>query len=764
MSTTKVYISCFLIILLSMLQQVKAQHPDAKPILLKNVTEIPLPDSTTFVSILFTTNADPEVIATAKFEVTANFQANVIASSVLGNGKVIVFGSDAYFKDKLLKNQAVAQLMKNIMTWGSENAKRPKIGIFSHTNTEFARFLKKNKASTYEVKDFKIAKNTDILFLAEDVKDSVQQKMLEAFISSGGTLIFASPYDSIFKNRDTTQSYDKSLIKINDLLGKAGLFNAYTLLSKTKTSTVLNTDSVPNYLHINTMLPLMLRQPQTEFDYCVDYYAITPAIGLTIAGNELGSPILEKIKEYFRVPDTLAVPTPESPVKTSTPLLKVANNLAKRFYEKQHPFGKDAIPVAAGVDQFPGAVPKTAERVNENLTIKVGVGTQGLAEPNTIYYRPHTTGMYVPAGEKVEISIPKDYLKQNLKAQVGIHHDDLSNMDELTRIGADLTRIFPLEQEVTEVFSPYGGLLLINISDTTTIKNISITVKGAVKAPHFRLGQTNEEEWKKTIRNYTAPWAELATDKIVLTVPSYRIRSLDNPEKLMKFWDEVMDADADLAMISRDRVHQERIIVDRQVAYGYMFTLPERIVVPDDRSTEWMLDEAFIRKNGSWGHFHELGHRHQFWGIDFDALGEVTVNLYSMYIYDKVLHKGIYNHDAISSKEAVTKKIKNYLVNSPSFEKWSADPFLALSMYIQLIEKFGWDAFKAVHTKYRNLPKADYPKTNQDKIDFWFLSICEATKTNLTIFFDIWKVPVTVNARQKVVGYKSWLPSELMNR
>jgi hypothetical protein len=282
-----------------------------------------------------------------------------------------------------------------------------------------------------------------------------------------------------------------------------------------------------------------------------------------------------------------------------------------------------------------------------------------------------------------------------------------------------------------------------------------------VEAPYFKLGETTEEEWVSRIRNNPAPWAELATDKIVLTVPSYRIRNLTNPVKLMQFWDEVMDADADLAVISQKRAHNERIIVDRDVAYGYMFTVPGKIVVPDDESCEWMLNTDFMRKNGSWGTFHELGHRHQFFQLDFDGTTEVTVNLFTTYVYDKVLKKGLYNHDNIPDRTAAIAKIKKYLNDSPSYAKWQEDPFLALSMYIQIVDKFGWEPILKANKIYRNLPKSEYPQTNQEKCDLWFNTICKTTNRNLVDFFRVWQIPVSSNAKQQAKALEPWFPEEL---
>nr|WP_279592482.1 M60 family metallopeptidase [Hymenobacter defluvii] len=77
------------------------------------------------------------------------------------------------------------------------------------------------------------------------------------------------------------------------------------------------------------------------------------------------------------------------------------------------------------------------------------------------------------------------------------------------------------------------------------------------------------------------------------------------------------------------RRHPERVVVDQVVASGsYMFTDAKKIVVPDDTyGCEQMLDVNYLQQQGSLGHFHELGHRHQFHGIDFSGLREVSVNL-----------------------------------------------------------------------------------------------------------------------------------------
>ena len=55
-------------------------------------------------------------------------------------------------------------------------------------------------------------------------------------------------------------------------------------------------------------------------------------------------------------------------------------------------------------------------------------------------------------------------------------------------------------------------MLLLNMQGNT-IGPLEVTVSGAMQAPFFFKGKTTEEEWRATLRNAPAPWAELGSDK-----------------------------------------------------------------------------------------------------------------------------------------------------------------------------------------------------------------------------------------------------------
>ena len=155
--------------------------------------------------------------------------------------------------------------------------------------------------------------------------------------------------------------------------------------------------------------------------------------------------------------------------------------------------------------------------------------------------------------------------------------------------------------------------------------------------------------------------------------------------------------------------------------------------------------------------FHEMGHNHQSGDWTFGGTGEVTVNLFTMYVFDTVCDlRPMKAHGAIADAERA-KNLKAYAA-APDFEKWKRDPFLALVMYIQLQEAFGWDAYKKVFAEYRTLARGERPRSDEAKRDQWMVRMSRTVGRNLGPFFEAWAVPTTAAARASVADLPAWMP------
>jgi hypothetical protein len=122
-----------------------------------------------------------------------------------------------------------------------------------------------------------------------------------------------------------------------------------------------------------------------------------------------------------------------------------------------------------------------------------------------------------------------------------------------------------------------------------------VTIEGAVPAPHYVHGVTELADWRESIRHLPAPWAELQTDKVILTLPSEVIRDLDDPQALMDFWDGIMDRYMELLGLPPARRRIERFVSDVQISAGYMHSGYPLMTMLD--ITRTMVDIERIRGN-----------------------------------------------------------------------------------------------------------------------------------------------------------------------
>lgn len=81
-------------------------------------------------------------------------------------------------------------------------------------------------------------------------------------------------------------------------------------------------------------------------------------------------------------------------------------------------------------------------------------------------------------------------------------------------------------------------------------------------------GKTSQEEWKRCLQGNPAPWGELATDNIILTVPTEKLKAVKNPNSLLQLWDEIMQAAATLGAEPFPYPRPERIVTDVQLQFG----------------------------------------------------------------------------------------------------------------------------------------------------------------------------------------------------
>ena len=104
--------------------------------------------------------------------------------------------------------------------------------------------------------------------------------------------------------------------------------------------------------------------------------------------------------------------------------------------------------------------------------------------------------------------------------------------------------------------------------------------------------------------------------------------------------------------------------------------------------------------------------------------------------------------------------MSRYDFDNPDFEQWKREPFLALVMYEQLQQAFGWDAFRQVFATYRSLPEAERTKSDDEKRNQWMVRFSRQVGRNLGPFFEAWGVPTSQEARDSIADLPVWLPPD----
>ncbi len=230
------------------------------------------------------------------------------------------------------------------------------------------------------------------------------------------------------------------------------------------------------------------------------------------------------------------------------------------------------------------------------------------------------------------------------------------------------------------------------------------------------------------------------------------------PRSAPALWDQVLDADADLARIPHERARPERFVLDEQISAGYMHS-GYPIMAHLDVERAIVTAEKIAKGEDTWGYFHEIGHNHQSGDWTFEGTGEVTVNLFTMYVHDTICHRRDLGRPDLTDPEKFDAKIRSYFQRGAHFEEWKQDPFLALCMYIQLQHAFGWKAYQDVFAEYRSLPSDQRPHSDDEKRDQWLVRFSRAVHQNLGPFFQAWGVPTSTAARQSVADLPDWMPA-----
>lgn len=638
----------------------------------------------------------------------------VVAAGSLGQGRSVAWGHNSYLSGGTLADPGTGKLMQNALAWAGRGKR-----IALNAGNDFGDWA---KVKGYTIRRSKLPGAQDDLWVTDHVNlsDDEQQAVL-AWIKRGGGVIAACTgwgWEQI-------QGLNIREYSLNRVLIETGLLFNGAMPEANNGRYTVNLADLPQ-VNAGTALQTISTNPTPQGSHSI----LTAARTLPSGPSEFKRRLSALKGEKF------TPPTAKTPTRDTDAVGRLQVALAVMDGET------GALKVVPGSETFPGRA--TGQPTTRRVTLEAGK------------FQWQSLGLYANAGDPIVVKLPAGAEKLGLRLQVGCHTDGIWHHSKWERLPT-VTTSTALNQPVMTITSPFGGLVYVDVPRGRTVTG-EIEITGAYAAPHFKLGRDRHADFSRALATATAPWTEIEGERMVVTVPTAAAqRSKSNFEELAKFWDAVADACADLAGWTRERAVKERYVPDQQISAGYMHSGYPIMTFLDVQDA--VIDLQHLRTNGSWGHFHEIGHNHQSGDWTFDGTGEVTVNLFSMYITEKVVGKPLTSgHDAIQNRADREKRTQEHLAAGSKFERWTSDPFLALEMYIQLIEEFGWKVIQDVFREYRDLKPGERPQSEMQKRTEWMRRLSVRTGKNLGPFFEKWGVPTDPGVRASLSG-PVWLPA-----
>jgi hypothetical protein len=412
-----------------------------------------------------------------------------------------------------------------------------------------------------------------------------------------------------------------------------------------------------------------------------------------------------------------------------------------------HPAAKD----------FPGIV-DAKERVSRTVSYDSNLihrwDTTGGNAPN-LATSPDVwqeTGLYAAPGEVVIVKVAGIPENRVVKVIVGCHRDNLFKLDKWNRF-PQIARSFELKSGENKIANAFGGQLFIQCQHKDWRKPVKaspgapLQFSNAVAAPTYILGKDSPESWAKSKLN-PAPWATLVGKQVILHIQISELKKLTDPKGLLEWWDKAMALEDDL--IALNRLAPERVVPDRQISAGFMHSgYPFMCWI--DPSQKDSVDLPKLMKEGNWGFFHELGHNHQRKTWTFDGQTEVTCNLFSLYVMEKLVGKPQgRGHPAM---EKLDELLGKRLAPEPSM-----GPFEQLATFVVLIRAHGWAPLRETLRSYATEPT---PKgaTNDQLRSIFAERYGKAAKADVSEYFKLIGYPVSENTKAALKGFPAFKPT-----
>ncbi len=681
----------------------------------------------------------------------------LMAYAEYGKGSAVAMGNGSWISNsKMLNDKSVQRFLDNCVNL----SKKRKVNILVLRTSNLSKYLSKKYRVTAVKNLPKDLKPYDLIFCAiptrgESYFDDNEVLQISQWIKDGGVFIGGSA-GWVFKSYGPGKygADIKTDFVANKLFNRMGI--AFGLKYGRGSSYPVEKVSLSNSRIANAHIAMNnynklkkifdsintnYRYKNLEEAYTANKASLKALSTIDDIESVLSKAQIKKIMDMVKREDLF--PTVSNPIDVlkarETNLIILADFILRSGKYNDKYFGKIS-------EDYPG-VSKDASVVKKIISVD---GSES---------RWLSTGLWLNPFQPLTVKLPSSAIAKGLKIRIGCHTDNIatSQRRKFWIRWPSISYSEKLQKTENIILSPYAGLVYIELPRNLSGK-FDIEISGATVSPLFVLGETSLKDWKGQVAKSKAPLGEISGKHCVITTELSSLKKSGySPVEIAEFWDKLVELTNDLAMTPIPK-YKERYVIDRQIRAGSIHSgYPIFTTEGRNKYRDFVLGfttkRGNILKDGSWGHFHELGHNHQNRDWTYDGSVEVTVNIFTLYAMEKLMGIKVREHKSIKSAQ---KRLDAFRKRGASFKEMQKDLIVALLMYVELQEAFGWESYKKVFEAYNSLRRSERPRTDAEKIDQWVLRFSEAVGYNLTPFFDSWKFPYNKKITKNLKHLPLW--------
>ncbi len=362
------------------------------------------------------------------------------------------------------------------------------------------------------------------------------------------------------------------------------------------------------------------------------------------------------------------------------------------------------------------------------------------------------SGLYVRKGERITFNVSNLSQDYDLSSMIGFKPmwGNRNNTQENGLRNGSNTVTATQDGILSFIFVKREGY-------DTNPTTVNVKVTGGKAFPLYKLNRTNPANWQNDLRTMTdAKFVQLVSDKVLITIPykDYLKRPIPNIPASFKTIHQVIDWEDELAGF--DDSSQENMRTNNRIHYLIdLYSTPEEAESYYMYASDYMIGmkrdnyaDLTETLSNAWGIWHETGHTHQQASWTWGSIGEISVNIFSLYVEEKfglpsrlnILEDGESETSFAKARKYIADPNKNYLEEN---EDDYNELFSKLAMFHQLKSVYGWDSIKLLHQHFRKQPFVyDEDESDQDKANKFVNAMCLITNNNLVPFFRKWGLNV----------------------